>query len=443
MCSTSNPAKFIRYIFNRVILETASVRACATTTLAKFGASIPSLTDSVLVLLQRCLHDNDDEVRDRALYMIQILKQGRAYAKAVLFNKLPVSIATFELSLQTYLDAPITQPFSLQKHLKISPLDLADKKDEKSGADKKAGGGAGGIDIKSDSKDLKSPGGSGGSAAAAAVAKVDPNLELLNSIPELKALGERWKYSAPVEITESDTDYVVTAIKHIYPQHVVFQFNVTNNMDGHVLENVQVEMEAAEKGDDWQEEFAIPEEAKLAYQAKGVTFVCFQRPPKSFASGTITCNLKFQSREVDATGEVSGGAPTEDEYQLEEIEVTETDFMRAESSAGAGLAEFRRQWETLGDGQETVKKYQFPVESLQAAVKAVMELLGMTAVDKSHIVPDDKNSHAVNLAGTFYGDIPVLVRAGFMLDTKQGVTLKVAVRCKDQAIRAMLLAVIK
>jgi coatomer protein complex subunit gamma len=51
--STSAPAKFIRYIFNRVILETASVRAAAVTSLAKFGASVPSLTDSVVVLLQR------------------------------------------------------------------------------------------------------------------------------------------------------------------------------------------------------------------------------------------------------------------------------------------------------------------------------------------------------------------------------------------------------
>ncbi len=55
-----------------------------------------------------------------------------------------------------------------------------------------------------------------------------------------------------MEITESDTDYVVSCIKHVFPQHIVFQFNVTNNMDGHVLENVQVEMEAEKE--EWQEE---------------------------------------------------------------------------------------------------------------------------------------------------------------------------------------------
>lgn len=40
---TSDPSKYIRYIYNRVILENATVRASAVSTLAKFGAMIDSL----------------------------------------------------------------------------------------------------------------------------------------------------------------------------------------------------------------------------------------------------------------------------------------------------------------------------------------------------------------------------------------------------------------
>src|SRR6185437_11491364 len=39
---TSNPAKYIRFIFNRVILETASVRCAAVSSLAKFGSNVPA-----------------------------------------------------------------------------------------------------------------------------------------------------------------------------------------------------------------------------------------------------------------------------------------------------------------------------------------------------------------------------------------------------------------
>ena len=45
------PAKYIRFIYNRVILENEIVRAAAVSALAKFGA-VDSLTDSGMVLLR-------------------------------------------------------------------------------------------------------------------------------------------------------------------------------------------------------------------------------------------------------------------------------------------------------------------------------------------------------------------------------------------------------
>lgn len=56
------PARYIRYIYNRVVLENATVRASAVSALAKFGVQLSYLRPSVILLLQRCLHDNDDEV---------------------------------------------------------------------------------------------------------------------------------------------------------------------------------------------------------------------------------------------------------------------------------------------------------------------------------------------------------------------------------------------
>lgn len=50
---TKQPSKYIRFIYNRVILESANVRAAAVTALAKFGAHCEELLDSTIVLLQR------------------------------------------------------------------------------------------------------------------------------------------------------------------------------------------------------------------------------------------------------------------------------------------------------------------------------------------------------------------------------------------------------
>lgn len=59
---TKDPAKYIRFIYNRIILENATVRAAAVSSLAKFGALVEDLRPRIRVLLSRALHDNDDEV---------------------------------------------------------------------------------------------------------------------------------------------------------------------------------------------------------------------------------------------------------------------------------------------------------------------------------------------------------------------------------------------
>ena len=54
---TTQPSKYIRFIYNRVILESAPVRAAAVTALAKFGAHCEGLLESVIVLVQRSVCD--------------------------------------------------------------------------------------------------------------------------------------------------------------------------------------------------------------------------------------------------------------------------------------------------------------------------------------------------------------------------------------------------
>lgn len=58
----TQPARYIRCIYNRIILENATVRAAAVSSLALFGASVDDLTPRITMLLKRALNDNDDEV---------------------------------------------------------------------------------------------------------------------------------------------------------------------------------------------------------------------------------------------------------------------------------------------------------------------------------------------------------------------------------------------
>lgn len=85
---TSQPTKYIRYIYNRVVLENAIVRAAAVTALAKFGVGQkdPEVKRSVQVLLTRCLDDVDDEVRDRAAFNLRLMTESDEMADRFIKN---------------------------------------------------------------------------------------------------------------------------------------------------------------------------------------------------------------------------------------------------------------------------------------------------------------------------------------------------------------------
>lgn len=85
---TSQPTKYIRYIYNRVVLENAIVRAAAVTALAKFGVGQkdPEVKRSVIVLLTRCLDDVDDEVRDRAALNLRLIQEEDEIANRFVKN---------------------------------------------------------------------------------------------------------------------------------------------------------------------------------------------------------------------------------------------------------------------------------------------------------------------------------------------------------------------
>eukprot|EP00613_Pedinella_sp_CCMP2098_P069013 CAMPEP_0171904352 /NCGR_PEP_ID=MMETSP0993-20121228/4009_1 /TAXON_ID=483369 /ORGANISM="non described non described, Strain CCMP2098" /LENGTH=648 /DNA_ID=CAMNT_0012535189 /DNA_START=108 /DNA_END=2050 /DNA_ORIENTATION=- len=71
--TTTAPARYIRFIYNRVILENATVRAAAISALSRFATEVPAIRESVCVLLRRSLLDEDDEVRDRATLALKAL----------------------------------------------------------------------------------------------------------------------------------------------------------------------------------------------------------------------------------------------------------------------------------------------------------------------------------------------------------------------------------
>ncbi|ONM52162.1 Coatomer subunit gamma [Zea mays] len=350
---TSDPSKYIRYIYNRVILENATVRASAVSTLAKFGALVDSLKPRIFVLLRRCLFDGDDEVRDRATLYLKLLGGEATVGETekdvneFLFGSLDVPLVNLETSLRNY--EPSDVPFdisSVSKETKSQPLA------EKKSTGKKSAGPA--------------------SAVSGSVSTVDASYEkLLSSIPEFADFGKLFKSSAPVELTEAETEYSVNVVKHIFDRHVVLQYNCTNTIPEQLLEQVIVLVDASE-ADEFLEVASKPLES-LPYDSPGQTFVAFENPEGVIATGKFSNILKFFVKEVDpSTGEAEDDG-VEDEYQLEDLEIVSADYMLK-----VGVSNFRNAWENMDPETERVDEYGLGVrESLAEAVSAVISILGM------------------------------------------------------------------
>ncbi|XP_038971627.1 coatomer subunit gamma-2-like isoform X2 [Phoenix dactylifera] len=406
---TSDPSKYIRYIYNRVILENATIRASAVSTLAKFGALIDSLKPRIFVLLRRCLYDSDDEVRDRAtLYLNMLGGDGLVGetdkdVKEFLFGSLDVPLVNLETSLRNYEASE--EPFDIStvpKEVKSQPH-----------AEKKAPG--------------KKPSGLGAPSSGPTSAG-DAFEKLLSAIPEFSGFGKLFKSSAPVELTEAETEYAVNVVKHIYDGHVVFQYNCTNTIPEQLLENVTVFVDASE-AEEFSEVASKPLKT-LPYDSPGQSFVAFEKPEGVPAVGKFSNLLKFIVKEVDPSMGEADEEGVEDEYQLEDFEVVSADYMLK-----VGVSNFKHAWDNMGADCERVDEYGLGVrESLAEAVSAVINILGMQACEGTDVVPSNARSHTSLLSGVFIGNVKVLARISFGIDGPKQVAMKLAVRSEDQAV---------
>ncbi|XP_014776562.1 coatomer subunit gamma-2 [Octopus bimaculoides] len=410
---TPTPSKYIRFIYNRVILENAAVRAAAVTALAKFGAQCEDLLPSCVVLLERCQLDTDDEVRDRATFYVNVLKQyQKALNSAYILNGLQVSVVGLERALHHYSQSdPSDVPFDM----KTVPLETQPIVEQRTVMEP-------GETVRDKPEKVAST-------------RQDVYAEQLSNIPEFSNLGPLFKSSTkPVELTEEETEYVVRCIKHTFAHYIVFQFDCINTLNDQKLENVTVHLEST---DPFEVLKAVPCQ-NLPYDQPGTTYVLVRLPEdETIVTTTFSCSLKFIVKDCDPnTGEPDDdGYP--DEYVLEDIDISVADHVQRVMKPNFGAS-----WEEVGPANELEDTFSLSsVKTLEEAVKNIIQYLGMQPCERSDKVPSGKNSHILYLAGVFRGGHDALLRAKLAL-TEGGVTMQLTVRSSDPIVSEILVSAV-
>ena len=265
------------------------------------------------------------------------------------------SLSTFEHQLVMYVTADDKATFSTAFNMSTVPVvsheqALAEERTKK---------------LTSATPTLKAPSsgpkkaemnGSAESPAAAAAAAAQKHAQALQQIPELKALGTVLHTSQPVELTETETEYPVTVLKHIFKDHLVLQYEIKNNVAETVLENLSVIATPSEDDEEQplEEDFTIPI-TKLTPDQPGTVFVAFKKDPDvTYPITSFTNALKFTSKDIDPTTGEPDSSGYEDEYPVEDLELVGSDYV---SPAFAGS--FDHAWETTGaNGEEASETLQ-------------------------------------------------------------------------------------
>ncbi|KAG8756241.1 coatomer subunit gamma [Serendipita sp. 396] len=337
-----NPTKYIRYIYNRVVLENAIVRAAAVTSLAKFGVCgvDPTIKRSVTVLLNRCLDDVDDEVRDRAALYLRIMKEEEL-AESFVKEDSVYSLATLESKLVAYVNDPAAQEVDFDAS-SVPKISRAQAQQESARP----------TTLESITASVVSQ------PKASAPAKAAPSAQetqsayasQLAAVPEMETFGSILNSSSkPIPLTESDTEY-----------------------------------------------------------------------------------------EVDPSSGLPEDTGYDDEYQLEEVEL----------SAGGDYivptyCSFESEWEKLDGAANAEEEFSLSsMASIKAACESLIEVLNMEALAGSDN-PTSTAVHTLLLSGLVAGGGgKVLARCQMAFTASSGVSLRMSVRAEKEEVSQLLISAI-
>lgn len=448
---SATPSKYIRFIYNRVILENATVRAAAVSALAQFGAVCPNLLHNILVLLGRCQMDTDDEVRDRATYYLTILQASNvANNNNYIIERPNISIPLLERALKDYITGPCTEHFDLATIPTTAPVQE---------------------EISHDAMIITS--------AVTKVPKVsreEAHAERLSHIPGIQSLGPIHKSAAPVQLTENETEYTVQCIKHTFARHMVFQFDCVNTLSDQLLQNVRVELDMPTG---FTLKAVIPCE-KLPYNEVNATYVIVEYPNDIVSSAaTFSATLKFEVKDCDpATGLPDSDDTYNDEYMLEDLEITVADQIQKSKKTNFSAA-----WEAAESEGEyyhvTIDKWKLllilpfltdwievedtyalsAVNTLQEAVNTILKFLGLGAANMTERVNEGVHTHSllcsgmsivesqnhicqqliiisILSSGVYRGGFDILVQSKLALS--EGVTMQLTVRSTNAEVAELL-----
>lgn len=245
-------------------------------------------------------------------------------------------------------------------------------------------------------------------------------------VGDSQSIGQLQHSCRPKPLTESEAEYTVQVIKHMFRDHVVLELYVSNTVQGITLQSVEVQLTGIEPT--WTELGAAAID-KLEYGQQASAYVVLQnmqRGEVDTATGSLGAKLKFTVLEE---GDDMG---YEDVYPVENVTISSGDYMFPRALAPN---QFKSVWEQLAaQGEEVTEKVGLSSKSLEAAVEHIIQTLNMEPCDKTGAVESGVRGHTLLMSGTFNGGHSVVVKALVGVTASGAIAAQIKCRAKTGAV---------
>lgn len=436
---TSSPSVYIRFIYNRIVLEKSIIRAAAVSALGTMGHKIESLRSQIVILLKNCLKDENDEVRERALFYTSLLDypeeeedEEHHEATGFVFDALNFDYEKME----NYLLENKDQILQDEDNEAIFDLDTFYTEEEESvlakTIQKEAEAKAEALNIKEIQSPLEES-----IENMEEKGKIDVNAGFSLDNSDLSKLGiEAAEYSTGItNVTSHSDEYFIQVTKHFHERKIIFQFNVQNNIEEHKLSNIKVHLESPKSG------YQVLKQITSDDAKYPIIMVSSTDPSRTFVTDEFKFKLSFTVTEVGPDGEEEG--EYDDEYDLDKVRITVADYIGKQDLPNG---QFMSAWEMIKHNEqctERMETFQINFNTMKEAVSGVIKFFNMSVSEGSDQVEESSKVHNLFLAGTFYSMYPVLIRGQIGFNSQYGCVLRVGIRSLNEDVMQTVLECIQ
>lgn len=274
--------------------------------------------------------------------------------------------------------------------------------------------------------------------------------ELMNeeALQAFSGSEKRHFSSLTQSLTESDAEYVITAIKHVFDSVIILQYEIHNTLEDQILSNVQVKISNAETTHNLKVKGTVPlnEDDQIKYNERRYVYVILDKSQATvtYPSLKISQKLTMKITEIDVESQEEFGSYEEEYSQLQDLVISTKDYVK---SMVIPNGQYKDSWDTLGaqgqrDGtlSDMNQNFQLQFKTMNAAVDGVTKFFGnMSACEGTTKINVTDKVHNLLLSGVFFDQYQVLVRVQIGFNQEYGCVIKLTVRSLNAAVSQALL----